>query len=256
MKTTRLLPAVLALLVSFTIAQDNRLPPPASLRGTQFDIGPRANLPARAAKSDLPFCPPKTCLYYAGDFDSNSPAANGLWNIDDMDFNAETWVGVRPAQSVLLTGVTFNQFLNNSQVGVNPTPFFVSAGVSSGNGGHLVCRTSGNATLTIYGQSDFGFTQYSYTIKKLSKACQLRKNKIYFVNLWPIYNDGTTIGYVVDMEDSPPPNHRGWKNVLDNSFFWSSYFGVNYQSTWGNSGACNGVGCDAFSIALTGRKQP
>jgi hypothetical protein len=126
--------------------------------------------------------------------------------------------------------------------------------VSSGNGGNTICLgTYGNATVAVYGEADFGYTQYSYTIKKFSKPCAMRRGKMYFVDLVPQYNDAT-IGYVVDVEDNPGPNHKGWKTVVDDSYFYSTVYGTPYEPTWGSAGACDGTGCDAFSIALTGKK--
>ncbi len=39
-------------------------------------------------------------------------------------------------------------------------------------GGTAVCNTSGNATMVQYGESDFGYVQYSYTVKKLATTLQ------------------------------------------------------------------------------------
>jgi hypothetical protein len=125
--------------------------------------------------------------------------------------------------------------------------------MSSGKRGAMWCSTSGSATMAAYGESDFGYTQYSYTVKRLSRACKLHKGKVYFVTLMPEYNDGA-VAYLVDVEDNPAPNHRGWNNVPDDSFFLAPSFGAEYEPTWGSAGACNGIGCDAFSIALTGKK--
>ena len=201
---------------------------------------------------NLPFCPPKICLYYAGDFDSSNSNANALLNVDGGGSYGYTYVGVKPAQSVSVTGATFNELLSGGFIGDNPTPFEVRENMSAGQGGNIVCNTTGSAAMAAYGESDFGYVQYSYTIKKLAKPCPLRKGKVYFVSLVLITQNG--IGYVVDVEDSPAPNHKGWKNVLDDSFFSSNLYGTPYEPTWGSSGACDGTGCDAFSIALTGKK--
>lgn len=57
-----------------------------------------------------------------------------------------------------------------------------------------------------------------------------------------------TLGYLADAE---PPNthHFGWPVVNDDSYWNSATFGVVYEPT---SGECGGVGCDAFSISVSG----
>ena len=259
MKASLWVPLTLIALATLVAAQDHRGMPPASLKpsdatGVLPATDSRANEPAAHSNGKLPFCPPKTCLYYSGDFDSNNPHSNGLFNLGNGGGFWEVFVGVKPTESVVVTGATFNELSSNSQVGLNSTPFGVNVNMSSGNGGTFWCSTHGTVTMAAYGESYYGYTQYSYTIKKLSKACKLKKGTVYFVTLVPEYTDGSTIAYLLDVEDKPAPNHRGWKNVLDDSFYLAPAFGAEYEPTWGNSGACNGIGCDGFSIALTGKK--
>jgi hypothetical protein len=64
---------------------------------------------------------------------------------------------------------------------------------------------------------------------------------------------GSTFGYLCDAEP-PHTNHRGWKVLNDDSYFNSSSFGTSWEPTSGSNGACAGVGCDAFSISVTGHK--
>ena len=202
-----------------------------------------------------PFCPPKTCLYYAGDFNTNDSNANGVYNTDNTqnDLEGAVWVGVKPNRDVTVTGATFNQcFAFNLALGVNPTPFTVQVGIKPGHAGRVVCNTSGNAALAEYNASQL-CEQGSYTIKKLSKSCSLKRGTTYYVNLLPIYDNGN-YGTLMDVEDANPVNHRGWKNVIDDSYFNGAGFGANYETTWGRNGYCKGYGCDAFSIALTGTK--
>jgi hypothetical protein len=216
------------------------------------------NVPAQQASGprvSLPFCPPKTCLYYAGDFNSNDSNANGLYNANSTAFGeGEAWVGVKPSSNVTITGATFNECQPTSdRMGVNPTPFAVRVGIRPAQSGKLVCQTNGTATQKGYESSD-ACNQVSYTIKKLSKSCKLTKNRIYFINLLPTF-DSTDFAYVTDVEDKPPQNHVGWKNLLDDTYFNSVTFGADYEPAWGSNGACGGIGCDAFSIALTGTRR-
>jgi hypothetical protein len=259
-RTSFLALALLVVLAGLAVAQNGRVLPPVSLSqgaavGAQAGAVPPAGVTGSRPMSNLPFCPPKSCLYYAGDFDSNNPNANALYNADIGGATGTVFVGVRPTETVSVTGTTFNEFLNTNQVGVNPTPFGARINMSSGKGGYDACLSYGSATMTAYGSPDFGLTQYSYRIKKLSRSCALSKGQLYFVYLVPQYGaGGSTLAYLADEEDRPPRNHRGWRNILDNSFFYSGFLGVIYEPTWGSSGVCNGIGCDAFSVALTGKK--
>jgi len=69
----------------------------------------------------------------------------------------------------------------------------------------------------------------------------------------PQYND-STVGFLMD-DDGAHANKLGWPEIKDRSYFDSTSFGVDYQPTWGSSGACGGIGCSGFSISLTGKQQ-
>lgn len=247
---------VMAIFSPSAKAQDNNVLPFAATNNrtpvfSQSNSSVATDLPKSSRNTSLPFCPPKTCLYYAGDFDSKNSNSNALYNSDSSGAGAgQVWVAVKPFRDVTVTGGTFNECPLSGKVGVNPTPFEVQIGISPGHAGKTVCRTSGQAVTRFYESSDV-CNQVSYTIHKLSRSCRLKKNKVYFVNLLPTYNDNNH-AFLADVEDKPASNHRGWKNLWDDSYFNSLTFGANYEPTWGSGGACGGIGCDAFSIALTG----
>ncbi len=251
---------LIATFASLATAQDSRVTPPLTARGNaqaasaQLDAEPAMT----RSSSNLPFCPPKTCLYYAGDFDSANSNANGLFNGNDSGASlwAYVWVGIKPPKAVAVTGVTFNELLTAGYSGTNPTPFAAQINIVAGqnDGGTIVCNTTGNATLTPYGESDFGLVQYSYMVKKLATPCTIskpsKKAPSTYVNIYPQSPNG--YGYVVNVEDTKPKNHRGWKNDLDDCWFLSEPFqmgiGGDYQT-------CNSQGTfDEFSIALTGKE--
>jgi hypothetical protein len=244
----------IGMLLSFAAAQDNRVTPPLTARGNAQAVSTQSSTEpiTPSASGSLPFCPPKTCLYYAGDFDSTDSNANGLYNADDSGGGliGEAWVGVKPPKAVIVTGATFNELFSSGFVGTNPTPFQTQVGITQGNAGKLVCNTTGNATLKQYGESDFGYVQYSYTVKKLAQACKIAKpSEKYpstYVNLLPVSRNG--YGYVANVEDAKPKNHRGWKNDLDDCYFYGQLSGVNWVT-------CNSQGSfDELSIALTGKQ--
>jgi hypothetical protein len=244
---------LIAALVPLALTQDGRVPPPVTMRQNTQVVSNQPGTEPTIRKSSYqpPFCPPKTCLYYAGDFDSADSNANGLFNADDTGANLEgqVWVGVKPDRDVTVTGATFVGLVLENSVGVNPTPFGVQVGIKPGQAGKTICSTSGTATESVYQEFDWGEIS-SYTIKKLSKSCKLRKGGVYYVNLLPIFSNSYM--YVLNVEDAKPKNHHGWKNDLNHCYFNGAAFGANYVT-------CNsqGIGSDGFSeleIALTGKE--
>jgi hypothetical protein len=246
----------IATLVPLATAQDSSAQPPVTMRENSQVVSnqPGAEPVMRKNSSyEPPFCPPKTCLYYAGDFDSADSNANGLYNENDESAGVvgQAWVGVRPDRDATVTGATFVGYVfNNGQVGVNPTPFEVRVGIKPGQAGTTICSTRGNATVSIY-QYNEDYSIYSYTIKKLSKSCKLKKGNVYYVNLLPTYSSGD-YAYVVNVEDAKPKNHHGWKNDLNHCYFNSAYYGANYVTC--NSLGIGSHGYSELSIALTGKE--
>jgi hypothetical protein len=200
----------------------------------------------------VPFCK-ADCLYYAGDFDSTDSNANGLLNTRSTGggFLAQAWIGVKPSKAATVTGVTFNQFFENAGVGTNPTPFQTGIGIAEGQAGKIVCNTSGAATEAVYGESDFGLIQYSYTVKKLKKACKIpRPTKAVpstYVNLLPTFN--SNVGFIANVEDADPKNHTGWPNDENDCYL---YVKREYNYVTCNSTGIGSNGFSVLSIALTG----
>jgi hypothetical protein len=245
--------ALFVVLAPLALPQD-RTPPSVAMRDNDQLVSTRPGTERATKKGPyrLPFCHPKNCLYYAGDFDSTSSDANGLFNSNDQGggLDGQVWVGVKPDRDVIVTGATFNEWFVVAGVGADPTPFVVQVGTKLGQAGKTICNTSGTATEAVYGESDGGPTQYSYTIKKLSKSCKLKKGKTYYVNLLPTFEDN--YGYVVNVEDANPKNHYGWKNDINHCFFNGAAFGDNYVTC--NSQGIGTNGFSEFSIALTGNE--
>ncbi len=246
---------LIAMLGLFAAAQDSRTLPPVTMRENTQAVLAQPGTEAVKNKGSYypPFCPPKTCLYYAGDFETSYSDADGVFDTDYVtdrgQLEGQAWVGVKPDRDVTVTGATFVEWIGGFTV-INPSPFVVQVGIKPGQAGKTVCSTSGNGTLKVY-QEFGGFGEdYSFTIEKLSKPCKLKKGRVYYVNLLPISDDG--FGYVMDVPPQSPSNHHGWKNDLNDCYFNGAYFGVNYANCNGQD-VC-GSGCQAFSIALTGKE--
>ncbi len=231
-------------------AQDGRVLPPVTMRANTQVVSaqPGTEPVVKKGTYEPPFCPPKTCLYYAGDYNSANLNADDLfnWDYNDGQLEGQVWVGVKPNRDAIVTGATFVEFQFGALPIVNPTPFAVQVGIKPGQAGKTVCNTSGTATATGY-QEFFGTDpDFAITIKNLSQPCKLKKGRVYYVNLLPTSNNG--YGYVVNVEDAKPKNHHGWKNHLNDCYFNAAVFGLNYVT-------CNSQGSfSEFSIALTGKE--
>jgi hypothetical protein len=256
--------AVLApLLTTVTVAQDQKPLPPKTIREVIVLSGRETtgavtapDWDSKSPPADLFFCPPKTCLYYSGDFDTNNSNNNALFDINNPGINADggVWVGVKPTKDAIVTGTSGNFATDTTRFGINPTPFAIRTRITPGQGGKLVCRTAGNAILEAYEGCDIGVNCFNYYIRKLKRSCTLAKGKVYFVFMQLQYDDGSTVGYLWD-DDGTRMNRQGWPEIIDDSYFSSSSFHVNYEPTWGSNGGCGGIGCDGFSISLTGRQR-
>ena len=252
MKKLVLVAALVAALFSAAFAQDINSAPPVTAHLNVLQSVPQRPVVKGQSLPPWPFCK-KSCLYYAGDFDSTDSNADGLLNANDtgLVYEGATWVGVKPPNTVTVTGVTFNEFFSIGFVGTNPAPFQTQVGITEGNAGTTVCKTTGNATLKVYGESYNGFTQYGFTVKKLAKACQVQAGSkgATYVNLQPQSANG--YAYTANVEDAKPKGHYGWKNDLNDCYFDSATFGLNYVTC--DSQGIGSNGFSEFSIALTGK---
>jgi hypothetical protein len=264
MKNTICLIGLLAAAILSASGQDAKPLPPKTIAEAMGVRGmpaiPEGATQARhpqAAPANLFFCPPKGCLYYSGDWDCNSNSNNALFDFDNPGIgvsDAEVWVGVKPARDAVITGTSGNYVTNADSIGINPTPFLVRQGISPGSGGKLVCSTHWNAVTKVYGNNCQILNSLNYSIAKLARACHVKAGKTYYIDLTPQYNDSMTEGFLWDV-DKKAQNHKGWRTVLDESYFNSSTFGGDFEPTWGSEGACGGFGCDAFSVSLTGTQK-
>jgi len=243
---------VVALIAVATLvaAQDEGSAPPASMGGRVSTLA-AVTSEDRTVPNSIPFCPTKSCLYYAGDFDSSYSGANAVCDFNNGVSDCALWVAVKPSKAARVTGVNFNVFNSTSSVGVNPTPVTFLKNVIAGVGGSPICTktTGGNAIMKLY-QSGIS-PIYSYYVRKLNVACSLPKGKLAWVNLQPTYSDGETWGYVPDIPITGVKNHIGWRTVYDDSYV--NYDGLKWVET--HNGVCGGLGCDAFSVALNGTQK-
>ncbi|HEV8046835.1 MAG TPA: hypothetical protein VGP35_03855 [Terriglobales bacterium] len=261
MKKTFLAAVLIAMLVPVALAQNSV---PASLgemiqsRGTSTVMSPNWK---PASHPTIPtYCSP--CLFYTGDFDSSNSNANGLANESDLlvsDSHIYTAIPFFHPHGASVTGLFVNSL---DTVGVEDPasdPWDIRTGVSSGNGGTSVASGNSKSTDTPTGRSGFGLNEYTHLVK--FSAVKLTKQGHYWTNVTPQCTNANDSNcdsaryFESDEEDDPNPiNHVGTcKNVLDDSFWESTSFGMNWAPTWGSTGGCGGIGCDSFSTGVLGK---
>ncbi|MGA8489593.1 MAG: hypothetical protein WB711_04170 [Terriglobales bacterium] len=258
MKNLLFAAALIAALIPMASAQDTKSQP-ASLgekilvRGTA-PVMSRDWQPEQAPKAPK-YCSP--CYFYAGDFDSSNSNANGLANEEDQlvsDAHIYSPFTVAAA-GASVTGLFVNSLDAVGAIDAS-TPWSISTGFKSGKEGKTIHHGKAKSTDKPTGRSGFGLTEYTHLVK--FAAISLAKGT-YFENVTPVCMKNSSCGsaryFESDEEDTPPKNHVGAKDKLDDSFWTSTYFGVTADPTWGSSGGCSGIGCDMFSAGVLGKAK-
>jgi hypothetical protein len=277
--------ALVAALIPFVQsapAQDYKAKPP---KPTIQDYGPFNNVKS-PVKSEVakPSTPPGSgkcgnpashCLFYGGDFVDNplgSPfLANGLANETDnlvsaFPYGAAVWSAftVPNGQTWNVTGLFTN---NQSTYGVlDQSPnvpeavaiWSINEGVVAGSAGTVVASGTNAATSTPTGRSAFGLNEYTIQVTGLSVVLT---SGTYWMSVVPVctntanpYCNGVFFESDVEYINTTPANAQGPAQPVYAAFFDSPYFGLSFDPTNGEVGACAGEGCDAFSAGVLGYK--
>jgi hypothetical protein len=202
------------------------------------------------------FCKP--CLWYAGDFNPNNSKANALSN--ERDFlvsQSAVYVPFTVPRGKIwkITGAFGIVLSPVNMIDPAQADWSFSKGVSIGNAGKLIKSDTSPATVTVLGCNGT-FAIYCLAILVNGIEVTLKSGR-YWMTVVPYCtnpNDSNCQSaryYLADVEDHPPANHYGPKDVLDASYFTSQ--GLSYfVPTWGSGGVCGGDGCDMFSAGLLG----
>jgi hypothetical protein len=249
----------------------------AESRGYDAEQDPEGRVPS--------ICKP--CVFYSGDFNAANTRANGLYNLNSASDGAgQVWVPFTVVTQIQIQGLFINELFDQTPPATAPATWQIRSGISTGNGGTLLCSGSSTATATATGRSftfnSILYTEYSYQIANIGKSCTLVNSLGPELRPFPpgIHTCPATcymtvepqmspagipaepvLGFLSDVEDIHPHNHFGSANVNDNSFFDSTAFGLSFLPTWGGTGVCatqpalaiTTVGCDMFSVGITGR---
>jgi hypothetical protein len=200
-----------------------------------------------------PYCKP--CLFYAGDFNSNNPKANGVANENVVDQSVPAFLEVPfvvpKGQTWFTVGAFVNQLANVSLVDPALTPWVIYTEIREQK---VVCSGQDSGTFTPTGRSGFNLTEYTLLVKPV--YCKLPAGR-YWLQLVPQctnQNDSSCPGaeyFESDVEDQPPLNSYGPLEPWDASVACGEICGP----AWGEDGPCAGNGCDRFSVGILGYKE-
>jgi hypothetical protein len=215
-----------------------------------------------ASKTPRPpsFCKP--CLWYAGDFNPKNSKANAVSNEKDitLDQSAVYVPFTVPRGKIWTITGAFGVVLSTVSV-IDPAQadWSFSKGVSNGNGGTLIKSGTSPATAKTLGCNG-GIDLDCLGILVKGLKVKLKAGQYWLTVVPYCTNQGdnqcqSARYFLADVEDKPPLNHFGPKDVLDASYFDSQGFGFFYVPTWGPSGVCAGLGCDMFSAGLLGTSR-
>jgi hypothetical protein len=207
-----------------------------------------------------PYCKP--CLFYGGDFDPTNPDANGIENDKVLTWglmpNAVYVPFIVPSgQQWTVGGLFVNVLSQNTAIDPPLAVYSISTGVSTGNAGTTLLTRTAQATYVPTGRSWNGLTEY--TVKVHVRPVTLQADT-YWLSVLPwCSNPGdsqcvSAAYYISDVEDNPPPHHKGSEPGND-SFFSGSLGNEYFVPTWGPNGQCGGLGCNRFSAGVIGTVQ-
>ncbi len=218
--------------------------------------------------------PAGNCLFYGGDFFYNPvypDVANSLANENTLfvagaPYGAATWVPFTvPAGEVwAVTGLFTNNQASYGVLdqGAEPTSvafWSINEGMFPGNAGTVVDSGTSPATSTPTGRGAFGLSEYTVQVTGLSVVLSAGS---YWMAVVPICTNTANpycngVFFLTDVEyiNTTPANAFGPPEQVDASFFDSPYFGETFEPSNGPVGACDSLGCDAFSAGVLGRKK-
>lgn len=230
--------ALIAALIPFATAEEHHLPE-ASL-DREVDVRVPAvpavlGNPRRTEKDPTPPSYCKPCLFYAGDFDSNASDANGLANEEDIIIStgAAVW-----APFIVPKGKTWHvtdMFTDNfaSLITLDPAtiPYGIRKGITSGNGGTVVCSGTKKGVNIPTSMEGFGYEVFATRVSGI-KNCVLKSGTYwesvvpYCTNLSKCSNDYRAF----EANDDGRMNHKfGPEEPANDSFFNSVFFGAVWE---------------------------
>jgi len=214
------------------------------------------------------YCNP--CLFYGGDFDPSSPAADTFANENIIPGNFQTLSQiyspfvVPQGQTWNVTGLLINTI--SYPTGLDPvaTPWEIRTGIpiGGGNGGTLVASGTNNATMTPTGRSLNGVPEYTVVVTWNTPV--VLQPGTYWENVTPQCTNSnnpqcTAQGFTgfleSDMETMYGFNGYGPAEPWQDSFWNAPVFGLFWANTYQVHLQRGEPGGDAFSAGVIGTQQ-
>lgn len=224
---------VIAALIPLATAQ-SRLPQASLDREVDVQVPAQPAVlgnPRHVATGPPSYCKP--CLFYAGDFDSNASDANGLANEYDVivSSGAAVWAPflVPKGKTWAVTDMFTDNFASLKTLDPATIPYGIRKGITSGNGGTVVCSGTKKGTNIPTGLSDFGYTIYATRVSGIKK-CSL-KSGTYWESVIPYCTGSECDDYrAFEANDDGAMSHKfGPEEPANESFFNSVFFGATWQ---------------------------
>ncbi|HEV3276967.1 MAG TPA: hypothetical protein VG860_09130 [Terriglobia bacterium] len=235
-------------------------------------LGQRAPRSGQSGLTIPSYCNP--CLEYAGDFDPNNAQANGLANSCTLDYDcsdpSESNIVYVPftvpvGQQWQVSGLFTNNISTVSVIDPPEAYWSISILKKAGQPNEVLYEGTSPASFTLTGMGAPLINVYNVLVKNIKTPTGgpiVLKAGRYWLAVVPQCTNASDSAcssaeyFAADVEDMPPPNQFGPPEPWDDSFFYSATFGFDYEPTWGPSGPCSGVGCDAFSAGVVGKAMP
>ncbi len=200
------------------------------------------------------YCVP-VCLFYGGDNNPDSVAANGFANENTLLVaDTTTWAPfVVPAGQTWTVQGLFINTITDGYNGLDPSTssWTIASGVSEGSGGTTVAWGTSTTTGTSFvptGRFPFGFTEYTLKVRITPTVLSAGQ---YWVNITPQCTDAGNSDCSIAQyyfDNTFGLNRYGPLEPASQAYFNSSYFGFDYA----NACEVSSTGCQAFSFGVIG----
>jgi len=211
----------------------------------------------------------KPCLFYGGDFDTNSPAADTFANENILPGGSATLSQIYspfvvPAgETWKVTGLFVNSIAYPTKLDPATTPWEIRTGIppAGGNGGTLVASGQATATMKPTGRSLDGTPEYTILVRWNTPV--VLQSGTYWENVTPQCTNpnnsqctaqGLTGFLESDMETMYGFNGYGPAEPWQDSFWNAPDFGLTWANTYQVHLQRGEPGGDAFSAGVMGTK--
>ena len=227
--------ALIAALIPFAAAEEHHLPQASLDREVDVRVPALPAVlgnPRHVTPGPPSYCKP--CLFYAGDFDSTASDANGLANEVDVivSSGAAVWAPftVPKGKTWTVTDMFTDNFASLQDLIPSTIPYGIREGITSGNGGKVVCGGKKKGVNIPTGMDDFGYQVYATRVSGI-KNCVL-KSGMYWESVIPYCTNTTTCSdyRAFEANDDGAMKHKfGPEEPANDSFFNSVFFGAVWE---------------------------